>query len=442
MAIGGIGSYGLNSLYGYQSTINSLRLTQALSRNPKLNQSSSSTSASSVVSKKAAKNANVAFVNEYASSMTDLMQAANALKGSNKSGAMSDLAITSSDEKVATASGKLLINSDKDFKLDVAQIAQAQMNVSEGVKASAYAQSGMNFTVGDDKNSVNVQVSAVKANGGSKTNAQMLREAADQINKSKANVTASVVEKDGVASLQLESKETGTSHRFEVSGEMGAAAGAENVKTEAANAKYSVTSSGMKTEYESESNTVSVGYVGVSAQLKGRSNLAGIYIRLKRRLSRALGDLVDAYNSSLKFLNDNFDRGSGVGRQMQSLLTGLGSEQSLKQMGISVNKDGTLSFSESALQKNMAKDPSLTRDLISGTGGLADRLFNKASNGLNMSSNSLTNYSSVSGTSGSYGSSSSNSATNPYAVLGMYSRSGVYNMSNYNAVGMMLNYLI
>ena len=442
MAIGGIGSYGLNSLYGYQSTINSLRLTQALSRNPKLNQSSSSTSASSVVSQKAAKNANVAFVNEYASSMTDLMQAANALKGSNKGGAMSDLAVTSSDEKVATASGKLLIKSDKDFKLDVAQIAQAQMNVSEGVKASAYAQSGMNFTVGDDKNSVNVQVSAVKANGGSKTNAQMLREAADQINKSKANVTASVVEKDGVASLQLESKETGTSHRFEVSGEMGAAAGAENVKTEAANAKYSVTSSGMKTEYESESNTVSVGYVGVSAQLKGTGQATLKPDVDTGKVASALGDLVDAYNSSLKFLNDNFDRGSGIGRQMQSLLTGLGSEQSLKQMGISVNKDGTLSFSESALQKNMAKDPSLTRDLISGTGGLADRLFNKASNGLNMSANSLTNYSSVSGTSGSYGSSSTKSATNPFAVLGMYSRSGVYNMSNYNAVGMMLNYLI
>lgn len=442
MAIGGIGSYGLNSLYSYQSTINSLRLTQALSRNPKMNQTSSSTSASSVVSKKAANNANVAFVNEYAGSMTDLMQAANALKGSNKSGAMSDLAVTSSDEKVATASGKLLLKSDKDFKLDVEQIAQAQVNVSEGVKASAYANSGMNFTVGDDKNSVNVQVSAVKANGGSKTNAQMLREAADQINKSKANVTASVVEKDGVASLQLESKETGIGHRFEVSGEMGAAAGAENVKTEAANAKYSVTSSGMTTEYESESNTVSVGYVGVSAELKGTGQTTLKADVDTGKVASALGDLVDAYNSSLKFLNDNFDRGSGVGRQMQSLLTGLGSEQSLKQMGISVNKDGTLSFSESALQKNMAKDPSLTRDLISGTGGLADRLFNKASNGLNMSSDSLTNYSSVSGISGSYGSSSAKSATNPYAVLGMYSRSGVYNMSNYNAVGMMMNYLI
>ena len=446
MAIGGIGSYGLNSLYGYQSTINSLRLTQALSRNPKLNQSSSSTSASSVVSKKAAKNANVAFVNEYASSMTDLMQAANALKGSNKSGAMSDLAITSSDEKVATASGKLLINSDKDFKLDVAQIAQAQMNVSEGVKASAYAQSGMNFTVGDDKNSVNVQVSAVKANGGSKTNAQMLREAADQINKSKANVTASVIEKDGVASLQIESKETGTSNAFEVSGEMGAAAGAENVKTEAANAKYSVTTSGMKTEYESESNTVSVGYVGVSAQLKGTGQTTLKADVDTGKAADALGKLVDAYNSSLKFLNNNFDRGTGIGRQMQSLLNGLGSEQSLKQMGITVNKDATLSFSESKFQANMQKNPNLSKELISGMGGIADRMFNKANSAMNVSSSSLLNGSSQKSFSGTSASSSSSSlesmATNPYSVMGMFSKGGAYNMSNYYAVGMMMNYLI
>ena len=442
MAISGINSYGLNSLYGYQSTINSLRLSQALYRNPKLNQTSSSSSVSSVTSQKAAKNANVAFVKEYSSSMTDLMNAANELRNSNKSGAMSDLAVTSSNEKVATASGKLLLKNDKDFELDVTQIAQAQMNVSEGVKASANAQSGMNFTVGDDKNSVNVQVSAVKANGGSKTNAQMLREAADQINKSKANVTASVIEKDGVASLQIESKETGTSNAFEVSGEMGAAAGAENVKTEAANAKYSVTTGGMKTEYESESNTVSVGYVGVSAQLKGTGQTTLKADVDTGKAADALGKLVDAYNSSLKFLNNNFDRGTGIGRQMQSLLNGLGSEQSLKQMGITVNKDATLSFSKSTFEKNMAKDPSLTRDLVSGTGGIAERMFNKARSGLNMSSNSLTNGYTSSVYSSSGASSYKNSATNPYAVLGMYSRSGAYNMSNYNAVGMMMNYLI
>ena len=134
------------------------------------------------------------------------------------------------------------------------------MNVSEGVKAADYAKEAMNFTIDDGKNSVNVQVGTTKANGGSRTNVQMLKEAADQINKSKVGVKATVVEKDGVASLQLEGKETGKGKDFEVSGELGAAKGAENVQTEAANAKYSVSADGRTTEYDTETNNVSSGY--------------------------------------------------------------------------------------------------------------------------------------------------------------------------------------
>lgn len=444
MAISGIGSYGLNSLYSYQSSINSLRLTQALSNNPRLNQSYSSTSTSSVISRKAAMNANVSFVKDYSSTMSDLMNAANELRSSNKNGAMSDLAITSSDNSIATASGKLLVKNDKEYELSVEQIAQAQVNVSDGVKGSEYAKSAMNFTVGDGKNSVNVRVGTTKANGGSRTNAQMLQEAADQINKSKVGVTASVVQKDGVASLQLEGKSTGEGKDFTVSGELGAAAGADNVKTEAANAKYSVTVDGRTTEYESDKNNVSIGYYGVDVELKkaGEATLkAGVN---SGNVASALGDLVDAYNSSLRFLNDNYDKGTGVGRQLRNMITGIGSEQSLKQLGITVNKDATLSFSKSTFEKNMQKDPSLTKSLVSGMGGIADRMFNKASSAMNVSSRSLINGSGSDTFSGSSSGSSSSmsAATNPYSVLGMYSKSGAYNMSNYYAVGMMMNYLI
>ena len=111
MAINGISSYGLNSLYGYQSSINSLRLTQALSKNPKLNQSYSSSSTSAFTSRKAAMKEDINFVKDYSSKMSDLMNAANELRSSNKNGAMSDLSITSSNSDVATASGKLLVKS-------------------------------------------------------------------------------------------------------------------------------------------------------------------------------------------------------------------------------------------------------------------------------------------------------------------------------------------
>jgi len=161
-------------------------------------------------------------------------------------------------------------------------------------------------------------------------------------------------------------------------------------------------------------------------------------------VASALGDLVDAYNSSLRFLNDNYDKGTGVGRQLRNMITGIGSEQSLKQLGITVNKDATLSFSKSTFEKNMQKDPSLTKSLVSGMGGIADRMFNKASSAMNVSSRSLINGSGSDTFSGSSSGSSSSmsAATNPYSVLGMYSKSGAYNMSNYYAVGMMMNYLI
>ena len=160
----------------------------------------------------------------------------------------------------------------------------------------------------------------------------------------------------------------------------------------------------------------------------------------------ALGDLVDAYNSAVKFLNDNYDRGSGVSRQLRNMISGIGSEQSLKQLGITVNKDATLSFSESKFQANMQKNPNLSKELISGMGGIADRMFNKANSAMNVSSSSLLNGSSQKSFSGTSASSSSSSlesmATNPYSVMGMFSKGGAYNMSNYYAVGMMMNYLI
>ena len=161
------------------------------------------------------------------------------------------------------------------------------------------------------------------------------------------------------------------------------------------------------------------------------------------KLASAVGDLVNAYNSSLKFLSGNYEKGTGVGRQLNNLVGGLGPERSLKLLGITVNKDASLSFDKDVFQKNMKKDPSLTKELVSGTNGIADRAYYKASVGLNMNSSSLLNgsASSVSGTSGTYGTSSSD-MTNQYNVFNMYSRSGAFAMNNYAAVGMMLNYLI
>lgn len=66
----------------------------------------------------------------------------------------------------------------------MSQTASAQVNSSEFVSGSALASGDMNFAVESaDGGRIDVNVSSVKENGGQKTNYQMMKEAAEQINK-------------------------------------------------------------------------------------------------------------------------------------------------------------------------------------------------------------------------------------------------------------------
>lgn len=426
MAINGINSYGMG-YYNYQSSINNIRLAQALSKNTRYMQSSASLNAPVTGSLKSS----MTFMRQYNSSMSDLMSAANSLKGTNSSGIINNLSVTSSDETVATATKKFGLSGSKDITLDVAQLAQAQTNVSTGVKASDTATEAMNFTVGNGIRSVDVSVSALNADGTSKTNVQMLKEAAEQINSGSANVRANVIQKDGVASLELSGTYTGAYNGFQVNGELGAAKGLDTVKTEAADSKYSVTIDGKTTKYESYSNDISVdsSRIGVSLKSTGKTTISsGLDFE---KTADGLGNLVKAYNSSLKLLNDNYDRGTGVERQLRNLVGGLGSEKSLEKLGITVNKDATLNFDKSVLQKNMKESPSLTRDLVSG---IANTAFNKGEAGMRVNSSTLIN--------NDIENAQAEAMSDPFQSFNMYSKTGAYTLNNYYALGMMMNYLV
>lgn len=433
MAINGINSFG-TSYYSYQSTINNMRLAQALSKNPRTSQAYSGYGSKYSASRSAAMQSNINFAKQYSTSMSDLMGTANELRVTNRNSVLNDLTVTSTDTSIATAKERLTVRDQKDIRLDVQQIAQAQVNVSDDVRALAKAESDMDFTVDDGIRSVNVKVGAVDNNGVSRTNVDMLKEAAEQINRGNSGVAASVVQKDGMASLQLESRYTGADNTFRVSGQMGAAAGAENLRTEAANAKYSVSSNGRTMQFESPANDVTVDSTRIGVTLKGIGQTtisAGADVE---KTASAIEDLVKSYNSSLKLLYDNHNRGTGVDRQLRNMASGLGTDQSMEKLGITVNKDATLSFDRGSFVENIKKDPARMRSLVSNVSNMAERVYAKAQTGMNVSSSSLVN--------GDVSGASSKSITNPYNVFAMYSKSGAYNMSNYYAVGTMMNYLI
>lgn len=427
--VGGIGSY-----YNSQGIYNQYRLQQALMKNTRYQSAIQPVQPANKVSNSSL-SSSVDYLKEYNSTMADLMSAGNSLRSSNRSSVMSDLEVTSSDSKVALATEKFQVRSPKELELEVTQLAQAQQNVSTGVAASQTAAADMNFSITQNVGGTSsISVSAANEDGSMKTNRQMLSEAADQINSLGLNVQASVEEKDGVASLRIAGKDTGSGSGFQVSGELGAAAGLNQVESAAQDAKYTVKDGDNVRFYTWANNQVSLdlGRIGVDLKSTGKTTISAA--PNSDKIASAVEDLVDNYNDTLKLLNDNADRGSGTVRQLRNMVMGLGSEKSLESVGIHTNKDGTLKLDKEALKTSLKKNPDLTRDILGGAYGIGEKAFSKGSSAITANAASLINY--------DLSEQRAESVSDPFNFMNAYSRSGAYSSNNYYALGMMMNYLV
>lgn len=433
MAVGRIGSS--MSYMNYTSSINQLRLQQAL------NNYHSNRQAVSPVQRvnRTYKDSSLNFLKNYNSKMTDLMQSANSLRGSNSSGAANAKKLGSSDNSVLSAKERFGSGYGQKLSVNVSQVAKAQMNQSAGVNAKAKASSGMNFSIRSKSASggvsgVFVQVDARKKGGGLRTNQEMLEEAASQINRAKSGVQANVVVKDGEASLQITGTKTGEGNTFQVNGDTGIAKGLSETAQEAQNAKYSVTENGASRNYVSSSNEISLDMGRIQATLKKEGKADIEPQEDSERLISGVEDLVNNYNKAVDFLRNNAGQGSEVSRQLRNMVRSLGSEQSLEMAGITANKDGTLSFDKEKLAKNLEEDEALVRDVISGRNGIAQAAFDRGSAGLRANSAGLVQ--------NSVRQAESSQNTDGYHFLNTFSKAGAYNMSNYMALGLMMDYFV
>lgn len=433
MAVGRIGSS--MSYMNYTSSINQLRLQQAL------NNYHSNRQAVSPVQRvnRTYKDSSLNFLKNYNSKMTDLMQSANSLRGSNSSGAANAKKLGSSDNSVLSAKERFGSGYGQKLSVNVSQVAKAQMNQSAGVNAKAKASSGMNFSIRSKSasggvSSVFVQVDARKKGGGLRTNQEMLEEAASQINRAKSGVQANVVVKDGEASLQITGTKTGEGNTFQVNGDTGIAKGLSETAQEAQNAKYSVTENGASRNYVSSSNEISLDMGRIQATLKKEGKADIEPQEDSERLISGVEDMVNNYNKAVDFLRNNAGQGSEVSRQLRNMVRSLGSEQSLEMAGITANKDGTLSFDKEKLTKNLEKDEDLVRDVISGRNGIAQAAFDRGSAGLRANSAGLVQ--------NSVRQAESSQNTDGYHFLNTFSKAGAYNMSNYMALGLMMDYFV
>ncbi len=430
MAINGIGS-SYNNMYGIYNSYNNYRLQTALAKH---GLSGSNNTSSRTGTAMGTNNASVDFVKQYNTTMANLLSSANSLMAANSSGAAADLSVTSSNTDIAQASIQYKPREAKTMTLDVQQLAQAQQNNSSEVLGGQTATENMNFKIESAQGRViNVNVNSVYDNGAAKTNRQMLREAAEQINSAGGSVRAKVIEKDGNVSLQISGKETGLQNAFTVSGNFGPAKDMDQEITSAQNAQYNVTENGVTRSYASDTNNIGLDLGRIGVQLKDTGSVQISTAPDDKKIISAVEDLVKSYNSAIELLSSNSGRGSGVERQLRNMLMGLAPEKSLDLVGITTNKDGTLKVNAETLAEKLKKDPTLTREIISGANGMAARAYGKATSALEANSVSLIN--------NDLKSAEIDNMTNEYNFLNMFARSGAYNMNNYYALGLMVNYL-
>lgn len=434
MSVGRISS-SMVSYMNYTSSINQLRLQQALQ-----NYHSNRQAVSPVQRVNSSyKDSSLNFLKSYNTTMSDLMQSANTLRESNSSGAANALKLGSSDETVAAAEQRFGdVRPGQELELNITQVAKAQMNESKGVDAFERASLDMDFSIRSESASggvsyASVKVDARKNGGGLRTNQEMLEEAASQINRAGSGVEASVFVKDGKASLRITGRNTGEGNTFQVNGNTGIAEGLSETAQASQNAAYSVTQNGTSRNYVSSTNEVSLDMGRVKATLKSEGNAVISAQQDNEKLASAVSDLVKSYNKAVEFLGNNADKGSAVNMQLRNMVRGLGSEQSLQKAGITMNKDGTLSFDKETLAANMKKEPNLVRDVISGRNGIAQAAFDRGSAAMRTNSAQLVQ---------NMRQTEASQAADSYHFMNTFSKSGAYNLSNYMALGLMMDYFV
>lgn len=153
---------------------------------------------------------------------------------------------------------------------------------------------------------------------------------------------------------------------------------------------------------------------------------------------KAVQTMVDDYNSTLKLLNDNVDRGPGVAKQLNQMVRDPAPQKSMEMVGISVNKDGTLSLDNDKLTEALKTENKLQldlyKDIIGGLHGVADGVHVDVLYGSEMSAQSLVG--------NDLAEIQSSRGNNSYAELFQSIKGSAYALNNQAVTGMLMNMLV
>ncbi|MBS0418286.1 MAG: flagellar filament capping protein FliD [Proteobacteria bacterium] len=294
------------------------------------------------------------------------------------------------------------------YSISVGQLASAQQLVSKPFIAGASTPIGTGtLQVSLGANSFNITVGATN---------NTLAGIASAINSAAGNpgVTATVINGTDGAHLVLSSAQTGAANTIKVAETDGGTALAAVTYDPANTVNYTENSQAKDAQFNisgvphtSQSNTVTDALNGITLTLTGVSaagttvgTLATSQLTVASDTPTILtnvGAFVDAYNAMVKAIQPlgSFDQTtqtagpmlgdptlSGVQNDIRSALysvvnTGSTTYNTLASVGITTNKDGSLSLNKTKLQSALASAPTAVSQLFSGTTGVAATLNNR-----------------------------------------------------------------
>ncbi|MDL2219548.1 hypothetical protein LJC04_04345 [Ruminococcaceae bacterium OttesenSCG-928-O06] len=153
---------------------------------------------------------------------------------------------------------------------------------------------------------------------------------------------------------------------------------------------------------------------------------------------KAMQSMVDNYNSTVKLLNDNAERGPGTMKQLARMVADPAPAASMKMVGVTVNKDGTLALDAEkmteALSTSDANQLALYKDIIGGFGGIADGAHKNASFAANAPARELIQ--------NDLATIQQTQSENPFREMYESFKGNVYAMNNQAVAGMLMNLLV
>lgn len=164
----------------------------------------------------------------------------------------------------------------------------------------------------------------------------------------------------------------------------------------------------------------------------------------------AIEKFADDYNSTMSFLKNNNGMTATAASDMAGFESYTLTDKALQTFGLSKDKDGFLSVDKKKLTESLEQSYDFVKETVGGQYGIAERVGTKATRILDSpvdqilgtnstSSKDETSKNDSTSSSTSKASSSKSSMTDQFTSFANFAKSGAFNLTNYYAVGMLLN---